>query len=175
MKSHAPSERRPRGRARAKSWPRPVASIPLTPLALSAVLGAFAVAPASAQSDAAVVAVVDAYHTALATGDSASALALLADDVVILESGGVEDKAHYRSGHLAGDMRFAAAVPRERGEISVRIVGDIAWAWSTNVAQGRMGEREVNSQGAELMVLRRTGDDWRIVAIHWSSRQRRGG
>jgi hypothetical protein len=31
----------------------------------------------------------------------------------------------------------------------------------------------VNSTGAELMVLRRDGDGWRIVAIHWSSRTRR--
>ena len=138
--------------------------------------GALMATPAAAQSPAdAVAAVVDAYHTALATGDSATALTLLADDVVILESGGMENKEHYRSGHLAGDMRFAAAVPRERGEISVQVVGDVAWAWSTNVAQGRMGEREVNSQGAELMVLRRSGDAWRIAAVHWSSRQRRGG
>jgi ketosteroid isomerase-like protein len=142
-------------------------------LALSLLLAA---SPASAQSaEADVAAVVDAYHTALAAGDSTTALSLLSDDVVILESGGVENKEHYRSGHLAGDMRFAAAVPRERGEISVRVVGDVAWAWSTSVTQGRMGEREVNAQGAELMVLRRTGDAWTITAIHWSSRQRRGG
>jgi ketosteroid isomerase-like protein len=118
---------------------------------------------------------VDAFHRALAEGDSVSALALLDEDVTILESGGVEDKEHYRSGHLAGDMRFAASVPRERGDVEVRVVGDVAWAWSTNVAQGRLGEREVNSQGAELVVLRRQAEGWRIVAIHWSSRQRRSG
>jgi len=138
-----------------------------------AVFFALLVAPIAltAQSDeSAVVAVVDAYHTALASGDSTTALSLLADDVTILESGGVEDKEHYRSGHLAGDMRFAQAVPRERSEITVTVVGDVAWAWSTSTTQGRMGEREVNSRGAELMVLGRTGDSWRIRAIHWSSR-----
>jgi ketosteroid isomerase-like protein len=125
----------------------------------------------AAQSDeGAVAAVVDAYHTALASGDSTTALSLLAEDVTILESGGVEDKEHYRSGHLAGDMRFAAAVPRERSEITVTVAGDIAWAWSTSTTQGRMGDREINSRGAELMVLSRTGDSWRIRAIHWSSR-----
>ena len=118
----------------------------------------------------AVVAVVDAYHGALAYGDSTAALALLADDVTILESGGVEDKEHYRSGHLAGDMRFAQAVPRERSEITVTVAGDVAWAWSTSTTQGRMGDREINSRGAELMVLSRIGDAWRIRAIHWSSR-----
>jgi len=62
-----------------------------------------------------VVAVVDAFHAALVAGDSTTALSHLADDVTILESGGVENKEHYRSGHLAGDMRFAQAVPRKRG------------------------------------------------------------
>ena len=130
--------------------------------------GPAAVTAQSAQAD--IAAVVDAYHTALATGDSTTALSLLADDVTILESGGVEDKEHYRSGHLAGDMRFAQAVPRERGAIAVTVLGDVAWAWSTNVAQGRMGDRDIHSRGAELMVLSRTADGWRIRAIHWSSR-----
>ncbi len=120
-----------------------------------------------------VEAVVDAFHAALAAGDSTAALSHLAGDVTILESGGVEDKEHYRSGHLAGDMRFAAAVSRERSEIEVSLVGDVAWAHSTSVRQGRMGDREINSQSAELVVLAREGGTWKIKAIHWSSRQRR--
>ncbi len=120
-----------------------------------------------------VAAVVEAFHAALAAGDSVAALSHLADDVTILESGGVEDKEHYRSGHLAGDMRFARAVPRERSAIEVNLMGDVAWAHSTSVTQGRMGDREINSQGAELVVLAREGGTWKIKAIHWSSRQRR--
>lgn len=141
-------------------------------LAVVGILGA--ATGAEAQTEASrVIAVVDAYHAALASGDSTTALALLADDVTILESGGVETKEQYRSGHLSGDIAFAEAVPRERGEIHVEVVDDVAWAWSTSVTQGRMGDREVNAQGAELMVLARDGGDWRIKAIHWSSRQRR--
>ncbi len=118
-----------------------------------------------------VVATVDAFHEALAAGDSVSALGYLSNDVTILESGGVENKAHYRSGHLAGDIRFASAVPRERGEIIVSIVGDVAWTRSTSITKGSMGEREINSQGAELVVLAREHGVWKIKAIHWSSRQ----
>ena len=149
----------------------PICSLIGAYCALSIVFGPLQVEAQSPEEH--VIAVVDSYHEALATGDSVTALSLLAEDVTILESGGVEDKEHYRSGHLAGDMRFAAAVPRERGEIQVTLDGDVAWAWSTNTAQGRIGEREVNSRGAELMVLSRTGDRWLIRAIHWSSRSAR--
>jgi len=139
-------------------------------------LGSAAISGVAAQTtEAEVVAVVESYHSAVASGDSVTALGLLADDVVILEGGGVEDKEGYRSGHLAGDMRFAKAVPRERSEISVVVVGDVAWAYSTSVTQGRMGDREINSRGAELMVLTRTGGTWKIRAVQWSSRQRRRG
>jgi ketosteroid isomerase-like protein len=120
-----------------------------------------------------VVAVVDAFHAALSAGDSVAALSHLADDVRILESGRVEDKEHYRSGHLAGDMRFAGAVPPVRSEIEVTLMDDVAWAHSTSVRQGRIGDREIDSQGAELVVLAREGGTWKIKAIHWSSRQRR--
>jgi hypothetical protein len=41
------------------------------------------------------------------------------------------------------------------------------------VAQGEFRARAVNSVGAELAVLTRAGDGWRIRAIHWSSRARR--
>jgi ketosteroid isomerase-like protein len=129
-------------------------------------------AQASATDTQEVVAVIDAFHSALSAGDSATALAQLAEDIVILESGGVEDKTSYRSGHLRGDMRFAQAVPRQRGDIEVKIRGDAAWAYSTSLTEGQMGERTINSRGAELVVLVREAGSWKIEAIHWSSRSR---
>ncbi len=142
-------------------------------IVLIATLAGFAGAEGQLSPEGQAAAVVSAFHEALAAGDSVTALSHLADDVVILESGGVEDKEHYRSGHLAGDMRFAQAVPRERGDITVSLVGDVAWAHSTSVTQGRMGDREINSRSAELAVLARENGTWKIKAIHWSSRQRR--
>jgi len=124
-------------------------------------------------NEADVQAVVDAFHSALSSGDSIAALSHLAEDVTILESGGVENKEHYKSGHMAGDMRFAKAVPRKRGDMQVSIVGDVAWAHSTSITQGKMGDREINSQGAELVVLANEAGTWKIKAIHWSSRRRR--
>lgn len=124
---------------------------------------------------AAVAGVIAKYHEALAAGDSAAALALLADDAVILESGGVETRAEYRSHHLPGDISFAKAIKSQRGPVHVRIRGDVAWASSTSATQGEMNGRAINSAGAELMVLVRTPQGWKISAIHWSSRQRRAG
>ncbi len=127
--------------------------------------------PTAAGSDsAAVVAVVDRFHRALATGDSVAALNLLTSDATILESGGIETKAEYRSHHLPGDIAFARAVSRERGAIRATVRGDVAWATSTSTGRGEYRGRAVNSAGAELMVLTRTPDGWRISAVHWSSR-----
>ena len=141
-----------------------------------------AASPAGAQQhaghggdSAAVAGVIAKYHEALASGDSAAALALLADDAVILESGGVETRAEYRSHHLPGDINFAKAIKSQRGPVLVRLHGDVAWASSTSATQGEMNGRTINSVGAELMVLVRTTQGWKISAIHWSSRQRRAG
>lgn len=147
----------------------PIRWILLAPLALFA-------APLPAQSDSIAVAEVLAdYHAALAAGDSATALELLLPDAVILESGGVETREEYRHHHLPADIAFARAVRSDRGAVAVRVVGDIAWAHSTSVAEGTFRDRAVNVAGAELMVLRRTERGWRIAAIHWSSRSRRSG
>jgi ketosteroid isomerase-like protein len=132
-----------------------------------------AAAPLGAQEQteaAAVVAVVQSFHAALVRGDSAAALALLADDATILESGGRETKAEYRSHHLPADIAFAQAV---RGDVvtpDVMVVGDVAWAASTGAARGEYKGRAMDVASAELMVLSRTREGWRIRVIHWSSR-----
>lgn len=129
-----------------------------------------------AEGDSAAVAgVITKYHDALAAGDSAAALALLAEDAVILETGAIETRAEYRSHHLPGDINFAKAIRSQRGPVHVRVRGDVAWASGTSTTQGEMNGRAINSTGAELMVLVRTAQGWKISAIHWSSRQRRAG
>lgn len=122
---------------------------------------------------AAVAATVDRFHKAIAAGDSALALSLVAPDVVVLESGGMETRDEFRSRHLAADIAFAQAVKVERGPMRVVVRGDVAWVTSTSTTMGEYRGRQVNSSGAELMVLSRTPQGWRITAIHWSSRTRR--
>jgi ketosteroid isomerase-like protein len=141
------------------------------PIALGIVL--CVVTPLAAQDSLNVANVVHAYDRALRTGDSTAALALLTDDAVILESGGLETREEYRSHHLPSDIEFAQAVEATQSPLRVKVRGDVAWVASTSVAQGQFRGRPVNSVGAELMILNRGADGWRIAAIHWSSRSRR--
>ena len=132
-------------------------------------------APALAQAhgdSAAVAAVVESYHRALAEGDSTVVLALLADDAVIVESGSIESRQEYRSHHLPADIAFSRAVKGTRAPVRVALRGDVAWTTATSATRGRYRGRAVNSAGAELVVLTRTVDGWKISAIHWSSRDR---
>jgi uncharacterized protein (TIGR02246 family) len=140
-------------------------------LALGSGLVPLAGLAAQATGDSAAVAgVVERYHRALAEGDSAAALALLAEDVVIVESGSIESKGEYRSHHLSADMAFAREVKGTRSPVRVAVRGDAAWTSATSTTRGKYRSRSVNSSGAELMVLTRTVDGWTIRAIHWSSR-----
>jgi ketosteroid isomerase-like protein len=136
---------------------------------LDALSDAVVVTALSADS-ATVAAVIEGFHAALAVGDSVKALSLLASDAVILESGGMENREEYRSHHLPADIAFAQAVQSDRGPIRVTVRGDVAWATSTGTTRGEYRGRSVNSAGAELMVLARTSEGWKIAAIHWSSR-----
>ena len=130
--------------------------------------------PRQGQPDStAIVQTIARFHAALAAGDSAQVAALLAPDVLILESGGIETREEYLGGHLRGDIAFAQAVARQPGPMTLRVVGDVAFAASTSVTQGEYRGRSVNSVGAELMILVRTGGIWKIAAVHWSSRARR--
>ena len=122
---------------------------------------------------AAVAATVDRFHGAIVAGDSALAMSLLAPDAVVLESGGVETREEFRAHHLPADIAFAQAVKSERGPMRVLVRGDVAWASSTSTTTGDYRGRQVNSAGAELVVLARVGKEWKISAIHWSSRTRR--
>lgn len=118
----------------------------------------------------AVLSALGAFHAALAAGDSAAALQILSPDAVVLESGGIETLAEYRAHHLPADIAFARALPASRSVVRVTLVGDMAWVASTSTTRGEFRGRQINSAGAELATLRRSGGTWLITSIHWSSR-----
>ena len=126
---------------------------------------------AAADDSTDVTATVDAFHDALRRSDAAAAMQVLASDAIIMEGGGIETRAEYESHHLTADMEFAKAVPSTRSNVKVQVNGDTAWLTSASRTEGTFKDKPVNSRGAELMVLAKTADGWRIRAIHWSSQR----
>ena len=132
-----------------------------------------AASPAATASDSAdVAALVSRFHRALETGDSVTVVSLLADDATIMEGGAVETVADYRAHHLSADIAFAAATQATRSAQRVTVRGDLAYSTARTVTTGTFRNRAVDTASAELMVASRTGNGWRISAIHWSSRSR---
>ncbi len=128
-------------------------------------------APADDEAARSAIAVVDAFHAALGSGDAAAVLALLAEDVVVLEEGGAErSREEYAGHHLPADMAFAAATTAEVTRRAARVEGDVAWVLTEGRTTGAFNGRPVDRLTAETMILHRDGDVWRIRHIHWSSR-----
>jgi ketosteroid isomerase-like protein len=156
-----------------------------TPALVAAIVALVVATPAGARAraaavhsnpsadSAAVAATVARFHRALENGDGAAAMALLAEDALIQESGDQETRAEYRAHHLSADIEFSRAVRPRQGPVRVRVRGDAAWASCTSATDGTFRGRAVRSAGAELMVLTREAGGWRIRAIHWSSHTRR--
>ena len=113
---------------------------------------------------------VHAFKAALTEGDREKALGQLHADVQIFEGGHAETKDEYAAGHLRADMAFAGAVERTTTWSEVHVHGDVAVYLSRYTTKGTVRDREIDSQGTETIVLRMTGDGWKIVHIHWSSR-----
>lgn len=129
--------------------------------------------PSSADS-AAAAAVVDQYEAALSAGDSAKAVSLLADDLLVMEAGTIETRADYLGHHLGADMKASAGAKGERTVLRVSVMGDAAYVVTKTVRPGTGAQGSTGSELAELMVLAKTSAGWKIKAIHWSSRRRRG-
>jgi ketosteroid isomerase-like protein len=143
---------------------------PLAAVAQTPVAGPPSAAVLSAEAQDAAKA-VDAFHAALKRNDTAAALALLADDALIFEGGYVErSKSEYASHHAGADAAYAAAVPSTLARRSGFADTMTAWIASETRTTGRYKDKAVDRLSTESMVLRKTADGWRIVHIHWSSR-----
>ena len=136
-------------------------------------LGFAAHAQGSATDSAAVLAVLDQYGAAMSAGDSARAVSLLADDLLVIEAGSIQTRAEYLSHHLGADMKASAGAKGERTVVNVSVAGNVAYIVTKTVRPGTGAEGSTGSELAELMVLGKTASGWKIKAVHWSSRRRR--
>ena len=130
-------------------------------------------AEAAAPEAAAITAIAEKFHTALAAGASKEVMSLLQADALIVEGGSVETRAEYERGHLGEDIAYARAVPAKQLSIVVRQEGDVAWVISISRVTGTFQGRPVDRLAAETMVLAKSVAGWGIRSLHWSSQRAR--
>jgi ketosteroid isomerase-like protein len=110
------------------------------------------------------------FATALTKGDEITVKGLLAEDVVIYESGGQESsREEYAAHHMKADMAFLAGskieiLDRKHGES-----GDLAWVLTRSRISGAHDGKPFDLYSTESLVLKRAAGAWKIVHIHWSS------
>ena len=122
-----------------------------------------------ADDEAEVSSIADQFIAAIAAEDRPALESILSPDVLILESGGIETREEYLGHHFGSDAAFLTAMTREPLHRTIHIMGDVAWVASITRLQGTFRERDLDLDSAELLVLHRTPEGWRITAVHWSS------
>lgn len=114
---------------------------------------------------------LSAFHAAMQRGDGEAVLALLDPAVSIFESGVAETREQYRSHHLAGDMAFSQATQSRTRKQEVDCTGSICIVTRQTETSGSFKGKSVNLAGTETAVLKRVGEAWKIVHLHWSSKK----
>lgn len=138
----------------------------------AAIVVSVALPVASLAQDASVETTVETFHDALAAGDAKTALAVLTEDALIYESGGVErSRAEYEGHHLSHDIAFAKATKRETRARSAISQGDMAVVTSEYRVTGTVKDKPVDLISLETLLLERRSGAWMIRHIHWSARR----
>ncbi|MGN8224413.1 MULTISPECIES: YybH family protein [unclassified Gracilimonas] len=122
------------------------------------------------QKETKVLEALDNFKTAIVDNDSDAASNVMADNALILEGSGMETKKEYLSHHFHSDGKFLSAMDREILTQKISIEGNTAWVSTVSSMKGTYSEREIDLTSLELAVLKKEGSDWKITAIHWSSR-----
>lgn len=120
------------------------------------------------------VAIAEQFGQALAAGNFETVEALLAPDVLILESGGAErSRQEYLSHHAISDAKFLKDAHHQLLRRQARVAGGMAWIGSESELHTMKDGKPLTLLSTETMVLRDTPEGWRIAHIHWSSRPKR--
>lgn len=123
-----------------------------------------------AVGDEEVVQVLENFRMAIMNNEQEKASELLAEDARILESGGIETKEEYLSHHFHSDGKFLSAMEREVKSQKVKANENIAWVSTVSHMKGSYNDRDISVNSAELAVLVKTDEGWKISSVHWSSR-----
>ena len=118
--------------------------------------------------------VVEAYHKALGGSDPQAVLKLMANDADVFEQGFVDpSRDDYAKASLARDMEFAKKTKREVQSQQASADANLAWVETLTRTRGTYENDKVDVSGAETVVLRKDGGDWRIVHVHRSAHETR--
>ena len=114
---------------------------------------------------------VDAFHAALRNKDTAGALSLLDRGLVVYEFGGVDPTVEaYALQHLPFDMDVAVATQWKLQSRRTGGEGGERWVLSTYRVTGKQSDgTSIDQTTLETVILRRSGEQFRIVHFHWST------
>ena len=114
---------------------------------------------------------VDAFHAALRGKDTAGALSLLDRGLVVFEFGVVDPTVEaYGLRHLPFDMDVAIATQWKLESRRTGGEGNERWVLSTYKVTGKQSDgTPIDQTTLETVLLRRSGEQFRIVHFHWST------
>lgn len=145
-------------------------------LAISALLLALP-ALASAQAASGEAASIESWLTGYDAAFNARDLGKLATfyhpDVTIYEGGGINNGwADYRDRHLGPELKAFENLQFGHTGTKVTLLpgGESAYATSRYTINAKMGERVIDAEGLETLLLIRTPEGWKIRHSHTSSR-----
>jgi ketosteroid isomerase-like protein len=124
-------------------------------------------------AEASVRTVISSHAAAIERGDLQALDKLYSDEpsVLIIEGTSVDvGWKRYRDHHLAPELKAIKNLKYRYNNISVTVAGDVAWASYDYTLDGVMKDKPLAIIGKGTLVLRKTGDAWKIVHSHTSGR-----
>jgi ketosteroid isomerase-like protein len=114
---------------------------------------------------------VDGFHAALKRKDTAGALSHLDRGLVVFEFGKMDATIEaYALRHLPGDIDMAAVTDWSLQSRRLGGGGDDRWVLSSYRVTGKRPDgKPIDQVMLETAIVRRVGDGYRIVHLHWSS------
>jgi ketosteroid isomerase-like protein len=114
---------------------------------------------------------VDGFRAALKRKDTGGALSYLDRSLVVFEFGVTDPTVEaYAFSHLLGDIDMAAVSDWTLQVRRVGGTGNERWVLSTYHVTGKLPDgKAIDQVMQETAILRRVGDNFRIVHLHWSS------
>lgn len=134
-------------------------------------------APAQAGEAAAIEAWLKGYDAAFLAKDLDRLATFYHPDVTIYEGGGINNGwADYRDRHLGPELKAFTNLEFAHTDRRITVLpgGQSAYATARYTIKAKMGERNLDSEGLETLLLLKMPDgSWKIRHSHTSSRARR--